>query len=148
MGASPFENLKYLNKSENSSCSKVTDVGIQNDRIWTTITEKKSKIRSEFAGPRNGPKTVQICTPKHNDKIWSVFEQFLGVVTSNPIFLLLFCDRAPMPFFLILQYLNGPKIYQQVQRLKNVLNICQSPTKFFFYDLNRRVTCLCNYIII
>ena len=33
LGASPFEDLKYLNKSKNSSCSKVTDVGIENDRI-------------------------------------------------------------------------------------------------------------------
>ena len=33
LGASPFENLKFVNKSEILSCSRVPDVGIQNDRI-------------------------------------------------------------------------------------------------------------------
>ena len=36
------ENLKNLNKNENSSCSKVPDVGIQNDCIWTTITTQQT----------------------------------------------------------------------------------------------------------
>ena len=30
LGASPFKNLKYVNESEISSCSKAPDVGIQN----------------------------------------------------------------------------------------------------------------------
>ena len=45
---SPFENLKNLNKSKNSSCLKVPDVGIQNDRIRTTITMQQTKKRSDF----------------------------------------------------------------------------------------------------
>ena len=50
---SPFENLKNLNKSENSSSLKVPDVGIQNDRIRTTITTQQTKKRSEFVSPRS-----------------------------------------------------------------------------------------------
>ena len=46
-------NLKKLNKGENSSCSKVPDVGIQNYRIWTTITAQKTNKGFEVAGPRN-----------------------------------------------------------------------------------------------
>ena len=55
LGGLPFENLKKLNKSENSSYSKIPDVGIQNDRIRTTIAKyvANGKKRSEFAGPRN-----------------------------------------------------------------------------------------------
>ena len=74
---------KYFNKSEISICSKVPDVGIQKDRIWTTITAKQSRKRSEVPIPKNHPKTLQICTPEHSDQIWTVFEQFLGVGSSD-----------------------------------------------------------------
>ena len=64
-----FENLKNLNRSENASCSKVPDVGIQKNHNQITITPQHSKKRSEFAGPRNRPKMVQICALDHNDQI-------------------------------------------------------------------------------
>ena len=79
----PFENLKNLNKSENSSCLKVPNVGIQNDRIQTTITTQQTGKKSEFVSPRKRPKTVQICTTYHYDQILEGFSRFLVPANSD-----------------------------------------------------------------
>ena len=83
---SPFEGLKNLNKSENSSCLKVPDVGIQNDCSQTTITTQQTKKISEFVSPRKRPKTVQICTTDHYDQILEGFSRFLGPASSDFIY--------------------------------------------------------------
>ena len=46
-------------KSQNFSYQESRLVCTQNKRIWTTITTQQSKIRSEFIGPRNHPKTAK-----------------------------------------------------------------------------------------
>ena len=79
-------NLKNLNKSENSSCLKVPDVGIQNDRTRTMITTHQTIKRSEFVGPRKRPKTVQFCTTHHYDQILQGFSQFLSPANSDLFF--------------------------------------------------------------
>ena len=63
-----MENLKTLNKSENSSCSKVPGVAIQKNHISTTVTTHWSK---------NHSKTVQIWVLWSAAQIWLVLEDFL-----------------------------------------------------------------------
>ena len=82
LGASRFENLKNLNKSENSSRLKVPDVGIKKTTLEPQSQCSKGKY-SEFIGPRNHPKTVRLCALDHNNQIGTVFGQFLSVVTSD-----------------------------------------------------------------
>ena len=41
------------------------------------------KIKIWVCWTANSSKTVQICTPKYKDKIWTVFGQFLGMGTSD-----------------------------------------------------------------
>ena len=56
---SPFENIKYLSKPENLSCSKVPGVGIQNDRIQTR--SQQSNPKKKIRGPHT-EKLVKNCS--------------------------------------------------------------------------------------
>ena len=48
------------------------------------IFRKKQYINRDFHKfSLNSPKRVQICSFEHKDQIWTVFEQFLGMGTSN-----------------------------------------------------------------
>ena len=54
LGPDPFR----LSISQNLSCPKSRLLCTQKKRIWTTVSTKQSKKRSEFTGPRNCQKTA------------------------------------------------------------------------------------------